>query len=220
MSVMRTERNIMFNAGVLALSEKLMNEPLPIATIQDAVIEFLYDRDDVVVFGAQAVNVYTSELRMSQDVDVLSTRAAQVAEELRAFLNQRFHIAVRVRQVAEGKGLRLYQVRKTGNRHLVDIRPVELLPPNRRIGRVLVATPEELIAQKVIAYHSRRGQPKGGTDWRDLAMLLLAFPELKNENSAVAERLRAANASDEVMQVWREIVAQEIRPTDEDSEFE
>ena len=217
---MRTERNIMFNAGVLALSEKLMNEPLPIATIQDAVIEFLYDRDDVVVFGAQAVNVYTSELRMSQDVDVLSTRAAQVAEELRAFLNQRFHIAVRVRQVAEGKGLRLYQVRKTGNRHLVDIRPVELLPPNRRIGRVLVATPEELIAQKVIAYHSRRGQPKGGTDWRDLAMLLLAFPELKNENSAVAERLRAANASDEVMQVWREIVAQEIRPTDEDSEFE
>jgi len=51
-------------------------------------------------------------------------------------------------------------------------------------------------------------------------MLLLAFPELKNENSAVAERLRAANASDAVALVWREIVAQEIRPTDKDSEFE
>ncbi|MBI4672415.1 MAG: nucleotidyl transferase AbiEii/AbiGii toxin family protein [Chloroflexi bacterium] len=210
----------MFNAGVLALSEKLVNEPLPIATIQDAVIEFLYDRDDVVVFGAQAVNVYTSELRMSQDVDVLSTRAAQLAEELRAFLNQRFHIAVRVRQVAEGKGLRLYQVRKTGNRHLVDIRPVELLPPHRRVGRVLVATPEELVAQKVIAVHQRSGQPKAFTDRRDLAMLLLAFPELKNENSTVADRLRAANASDEVMRLWREIVAQEIRAADEDSEFE
>ncbi len=210
----------MFNAGVLALSEKLVNEPLPIATIQDAVIEFLYDRDDVVVFGAQAVNVYTSELRMSQDVDVLATRAAQLAEELRLFLNERFHIAVRVRHVAEGKGLRLYQIRKTGNRHLVDVRPVESLPPHRRVGRVLVAAPEELIAQKIIAYHSRRGQPKSGTDWRDIAMLLLAFPELKNENSAVAERLRAANASDAVVQMWREIVAQEIRPTDEDSEFE
>jgi hypothetical protein len=72
----------------------------------------------------------------------------------------------------------------------------------------------------VIAYHQRRGQPKSGTDWRDLAMLLLTFPTLKKEESAVKERLQAANASDEVMQLWNEIVAQEIRPTDEDSEFE
>ena len=42
-------------------------------------------------------------------------------------------------------------------------------------------SPPELIAHKVIAYHARRGQPKAGTDWRDLAMLLLTFPELKKE---------------------------------------
>jgi hypothetical protein len=210
----------MFNAGVLALSEKLMNEPLPVATIQDAIIEFLFDRDDAVVFGAQAVNIYTSELRMSEDVDIISTRAGQLAEELRSYLAARFHIAVRIREVAQGKGLRLYQVRKSGNRHLVDIRPVEDFPPHQRKERVLVLTPEELIAQKVIAYYQRRGQPKAGTDWRDIAMLLLAFPELKDEDSAVKERLHAANASPEVMQLWSEIVKEEIRPTDEDSEFD
>ena len=102
----------MFNAGVLALSEKLMDEPLHLATIQDAVIEFLYDRDDAVIFGAQAVNVYTQELRMSEDVDILSTHAGQLAEELRAYLSGRFHIAVGICQVAQGKGLRLFQVRK------------------------------------------------------------------------------------------------------------
>jgi hypothetical protein len=29
------------------------------------------------------------------------------------------------------------------------------------------------------AFHQRRGKPKSGTDWRDIAMLLLAFPDLK-----------------------------------------
>ncbi len=51
-------------------------------------------------------------------------------------------------------------------------------------------------------------------------MLLPAFPELKNENSVVRDRLRAADASDEVMQLWREIVNQEIRAGNEDEEFE
>jgi hypothetical protein len=157
---------------------------------------------------------------MSQDVDVQSVRAQELAEELREFLSNRFHIAVRVCQVAHGKGLRLYQIRKEGNRHLVDVRPVIQLPPSRRVAQILVATPEELIAEKIIAYASRRGQPKSFTDRRDLAMLLLAFPELKKENSAVTERLRAANANSDVMSVWSELVREEIRPTDEDSEFD
>lgn len=174
----------------------------------------------MVLFGAQAVNVYVDEPRMSQDVDLQSIRASELAGELRAYLSNRYHIAIRIHQVAQDKGLQLYQIRKEGNRHLVDIRPVSQLPPTKRIAQILVATPEELIAQKVIAYHSRRGQPKSGTDWRDIAMLLLAFPELKNENSAVRDRLRAADANDEVMQLWREIVNQEIRAGNEDEEFE
>lgn len=210
---------IMFNTGALTFREFMMHETLPLATIHEAVLEFLRERSDVVLFGAQAVNVYVDETRMSEDVDVLSTRAAELAQELRVFLSEKFRVAIQVREVAQGNGLRLHQIRKEGNRHLVDIRPVPKLPPTRRIAQVLVATPEELIAQKVIAYHQRRGQPKSGTDWRDVAMLLLAFPELKNEEGAVKERLRAANASDDTMRLWSEIVKQEIRAADEDDEF-
>ncbi|MFS8087457.1 MAG: hypothetical protein ACMG6H_17635, partial [Acidobacteriota bacterium] len=78
----------------------------------------------------------------------------------------------------------------------------------------------ELIAQKVISYHARRGQPKAGTDWRDLAMLLLTFPELKKEQGAVGEALRSSKASEDVMKAWSELVAQEIVEPEDDGEFE
>ena len=74
-----------------------MREPLPLATIHDSVLEFLRGRDDVVVFGATAVNAYVDEPRMTQDIDLMSTRARGLAEELREYLTERFHIAMRVR---------------------------------------------------------------------------------------------------------------------------
>ena len=70
----------------------------------------------------------------------------------------------------------------------MDVRAVDELPHSERIAGVLVTAPAELIAMKVIAYHRRRGQPESGTDWRDLAMLLLRFPDLKNESGRVAEQ--------------------------------
>jgi hypothetical protein len=209
----------MFDAGVLTFREFAMREPLPLATIQNAVLEFLRDREDAVVFGAQAVNAYVDEPRMTQDIDLLSPRAEELAQELRDYLRQRFQIAVRVRQVGEGRGYRLFQVRKSGNRHLVDVRPVATLPSAQRIAQVLVIAPADLIASKVIAYHQRRGKPKSGTDWRDLAMLLLTFPELKHDLGPVADCLRAAGADPAVLTVWTEIVAQEIQPADEEDEF-
>src|SRR5438132_1178443 len=115
----------MLNAGTLTFQEFAMREQLPLATIHDAVLEFLRGREDVVVFGAQAVNAYVSEPRMSQDIDLLSTRADEVAEELREFLSDRFHIAVRVRVIGAGKGYRLFQIQKPRNRHLVDVRTAE-----------------------------------------------------------------------------------------------
>src|SRR5438477_4449556 len=87
----------MFGDGSLTLREFAMKEPLPLAKIQDAVLGFLRNRDDAVLFGAQAVNAYLDEPRMSQDVDILSTRAAELAEELRSHLADTFHIAVRIR---------------------------------------------------------------------------------------------------------------------------
>src|SRR5215467_4635710 len=110
----------MLNAGALTFQEFVVREPLPLATIHEAVLEFLRGRDDTVVFGATAVNAYVSEPRMTQDIDVMSTRAAELAEELRSFLNERFHIAIRIREVAKGRGYRLFQLQKTGIRHLVD----------------------------------------------------------------------------------------------------
>lgn len=209
----------MFNTGTLTFREFMMREPLPLATIQNAVLEFLRQRDDAVVFGAQAVNAYVDEPRMTQDIDLLSTRAADLAQELREHLSQKFHIAIRVQEIGEGRGYRLFQVQKSGNRHLVDIRPVLALPPAQRIEEVLVIAPADLIAGKVIAYHQRRGKPKSGTDWRDLAMLLLKFPEFKSEQGAVADRLQASGATPEILAVWKELAAQEIQPEDDTDEF-
>ncbi len=209
----------MFSPGVLTFREFAMQETLPLATIQNAVLEFLRGRDDAVVFGAQAVNAYVAEPRMTQDIDLLSPRAAELAQELRDGLCERFHIAIHIREVGEGRGYRLYQVHKSGNRHLVDVRPVERLPATQRIAEVLVVAPADLIAGKVLAYHQRRGHPKSGTDWRDLAMLLLAFPELKRDPGPVTERLQAMGAAPAVLAAWQELVAQEIKAADEDDEF-
>jgi Nucleotidyl transferase AbiEii toxin, Type IV TA system len=206
----------MFDAGVLTSQEFAMVEPLPLATLQSAVLEFLRGRDDAVVFGAQAVNAYVAEPRMTQDIDLLSHRARELADELRSHLNQRFQIAVRVREIGEGRGFRLFQVRKSGNRHLVDVRPVEQLPAAQRIAEVLVMAPAELVVSKVLAYQQRRGSPKAGTDWRDIALLLLKFPELKRDPGPVTDRLQAMNVDPSVLDGWREIVAQEIRAEEED----
>jgi hypothetical protein len=209
----------MFGDGPLTFREFAMREPLPLAKIQDAVLEFLRGRDDAVLFGAQAVNAYVDEMRLTQDVDIASPRAADLAEELRAFLHNQFHIAVRVREVRDGLGYRIFQVKRPKNRHLVDLRPVAELPPARRIKKVLVVTPPELIANKVIAFTHRRNKPKAGSDWRDLAMLLLKFPELKNKEGPVAERLRAQRASQEALHAWNDLVNQEIFPEDEDAGY-
>lgn len=210
----------MLNAGVLTFGEFAMREQLPLASIHAAVLEFLRGREDAVLFGAQAVNAYVAEPRMSQDIDLVSTRAVELAEELREHLSERFHIAIRVRAIGDGKGYRLFQIQKPRNRHLVDLRTVKSLPHAERIEDVLVTSPPDLIAQKVISYHARRGQPKAGTDWRDLAMLLLTFPELKKERGAVSKALISTGAKDDVMKSWRELVAQEIAEPDDDGEFD
>jgi hypothetical protein len=210
----------MLNAGTLTFGEFAMREPLPLAAIHEAVLEFLRGREDAVLFGAQAVNAYVAEPRMSQDIDLVSTRAVELAEELREHLSERFHIAIRVRAIGDGKGYRLFQIQKPRNRHLVDLRTVESLPHAERIEDVLVTSPPDLIAQKVISYHARRGQPKAGTDWRDLAMLLLTFPELKQEQGAVSEVLKSIGANEEVMKTWVEFVVQDIVEPEEDGEFE
>ncbi|MBP9871680.1 MAG: hypothetical protein KBC53_09335, partial [Nitrosomonas sp.] len=85
--------------------------------------------------------------------------------------------------------------------------------------QVWVMAPAELIASKVISYHQRRGKPKSGTDWRDLALLLLAFPDLKQDTGPVATCLQDAGADAEIFGVWHTLVRMEIEAEDEDDEF-
>jgi len=152
----------MLSADALSFQEFMNRETLPLAILHGAILETLQGRRDVVLFGAQAVNAYVGEPRMTQDIDVIATDAAALAEELKAFL-----IAVRVRVVKGGMGYRLYQVQKGGNRHLMDIRQVEVLPESQEIEGIRVMAPVELVASKVVAYFRRRGKPKAETDWRD-----------------------------------------------------
>lgn len=191
-----------------------MHEPLPLSKIQGAVLEFLQGRDDAVLFGAQAVNAYVSEPRATQDVDILSMRAKDLAEELRDHLSETFHIAVRVREIGEGKGFRVYQTRKEGNRHLVDLRSVDELPSTETIENVKVLSPVELIASKVISFHSRKGKPKSGTDWRDIGVLLLRFPDLREGVS----KILLEKADKTVLESWSEISSQDFR-TDDDGDL-
>jgi hypothetical protein len=84
---------------------------------------------------------------------------------------------------------------------------------------VLVMAPAELIASKVVSYCRRLAQPKSFTDRRDIAVLLLQFPELKEAKGRVAEALREAKADPEIVATWEELSAQEIRSPDPDGEF-
>ena len=209
----------MFGDGALAFQEFAMSESLPLATVHDAVLEYLRGRDDAVLQGAQAVNAYVDEPRMTHDVDILALRAEDFSDGLRRHLNDHFPIAVRVRNIRDGLGFRLYQLRKPKNRHLVDIRSIDALPPNQPIADILVLTPVELVASKVLSYHNRKDRPKGFTDLRDLAVLLLAFPELKAASGHVRDRLEELAQDDALASTWNEIVTQEIQLDDEDEEF-
>ena len=209
----------MFGDGGLSFREFVMKEPLPLSTIHDAVLEFLRGRDDAILFGAQAVNAYVDESRMTQDVDIQSPRAAGLSQEIREYLAGKFQIAVREQEAGEGLGYRLYQLQKPKNRHLVDIRQADPPPPSQRVQEVLVVTPPELIAGKLMALIHRKGKPKSGTDWRDVAILLLTFPELKTEQGPVHDRLMAHNAGPAALEAWSQWVAQEIEFEDEDAGY-
>ena len=193
-----------------------MAESLPLATIHGVVLEFLRGRADSAIFGAQAVNAYVDNPRMTQDVDILSTSAETISTALSELLHNRFHIAVRIRSVAGGMGYRIYQLRTPTNRHLVDVRQTADLPACMRIEEILVVSPPELMSMKVISMAARPKTPKGLTDEVDLLRMLLTFPELKTAAGLVLDSLRRQNASDDAVQIWQNLVLRDIRPEIDD----
>ncbi|HWL84802.1 MAG TPA: nucleotidyl transferase AbiEii/AbiGii toxin family protein [Polyangiaceae bacterium] len=205
--------------GPLTFREFMTHEEIPLATVFRGVLLYLATREDAVLFGAQAVNAYCEPARMTEDIDVFSTKAAQLAEDLRAHLNARFHVAIRVREVVPGVGFRVYQARKPKHRHLVDVRQVESLPEHQLVQGVRVVTPVELVAMKAVSIIQRSRQVKAHTDRADLSRLLLAFPDLRTNEPLIAERLRGLGAPLEALEVWRQSAAERAIEPDDDSDL-
>jgi hypothetical protein len=206
---------VSFVDAPLTLREFMMQEPLPLATIFHEVLSFVAKREDAVVFGAHAVNVYCEPPRMTADVDLLSTDGLGLANDVRAWLSDKFHIAVRVREVVDG-GFRVYQLRKPKNRHLVDVRQVAVLPAFRQIEGIRVVEPAELVALKAMAVAGRKGHEKALSDRLDLHRLLRTFPELRAEDGPVPLRLSSLGASGDARLAWQEVARQPLESDDDE----
>jgi hypothetical protein len=58
------------------------------------------------LFGSHAVNAYVEPATMTADVDTVSIDAHGVARDLQGLLSETFHIVLRVRSAAQGRGFR------------------------------------------------------------------------------------------------------------------
>lgn len=196
---------------MLSATEYHMGETVPLATVHEAIFDFCRSREDVVIFGAQAVNLYTTEPRMTQDVNLLSERPGTVARELAAELHQRLGIAARVRELGGGQAYRIYQARKEGGHHLADVRRSEfpLTETTERDGVRYLSLPF-LTAMKTLAYSRRRHAPKGATDLADLRRLLLAHSRLRADPTEVTQALQRLGDDGAGLEAWRELLAQPL----------
>ncbi|MES1207615.1 MAG: hypothetical protein ABUS79_16890 [Pseudomonadota bacterium] len=203
---------------MLTAAEYHMRETLPIHRIQEAIFDFCRHRLDMAVFGAQAVNFYVDQPRMTQDVDILCTDPSAFSADLARSIGDQFHVAIRVRQLSPGKAYRVFQLRSEGNRHLADLRLAEfpLTDLVERDGIHYVGLPL-LIALKVVALAKRRLAPKGATDLADLRRMLLSHPNLRHEEGPVADAIHVVGGGQEELRQWRALV-EEKTVCDEDSD--
>src|SRR5205807_1249571 len=103
--------NSMFGDGPLTFREFMRRERLPLARVHDAVLDFLRGRGDCVLCGAHVVNAYVNTPRLSQDVDILSNSAAELAQGLRKFLKYKFKMKLKIDVRQAGLRFCLCQVR-------------------------------------------------------------------------------------------------------------
>lgn len=194
----------------------MTHEEVTLAAIVREVLVFLREREDAVLFGAQAVNAYCEPVRITEDVDIASTSAAALAATLAQRLHSKFHIATRVRDV--GGGFRISQVRKPKNRRLVDVRPVETLPACQVIEGVRVVSPPDLVAMKAISIVERKGREKELSGRLDLARLLRAFPDLTSAQSVVTDALQRLSGDSRAIEIWRQASEHPLAPDDDDAD--
>jgi hypothetical protein len=172
---------------VLTLPEYVMREPLPLATIHEAILDFCRGRTDVCVFGAQALARHTGVPRMTQDVDIMAEDPAGVAAELARRLSTIFphEMAARVRTVRRGErvlGHRVYQLRsdeRGGSRHLADVRILDVPREALEVVEGIQFTgPELTLAMKTFAATVRADPVKRAQDRVDVMRLVRALPDV------------------------------------------
>ena len=191
----------------VSFREMARREELPLALVFQEIRDAIVNRTDVVLFGAHAVNAYCEPDRATQDVDVMSTNAAALAQELRDRIGGKFHAAVRIRVIEEGRAYVVYQLRKgEKNRKLVDVRQEDVLPGVFVDHGVQVVEPATLIAMKVASMVERASRPKGMTDAADTYRLLTVFPELKERGGSVEAQLARMGASRLIIDAWYDLV--------------
>jgi hypothetical protein len=139
----------------------------------------------------------------------------RLAEYLQIQLSARFHAAIRVREVVPGVGYRVYQLRDEGNRHLVDIRQVETLPPHVMTAQLRIVDLVELMVMKARSLAARRAREKGLSDRLDLHRLLNAHPVLRMADGDVAARL-GGKGDVAALAAWREVVGEQLAADDPD----
>ena len=192
-------------AECLTLHEFNQIMDVSLSDIQRSLLTFLQKRSDVVIFGAYAVNAYLkpSEVRMTTDIDIQALQGQLLVAQISDRLRQEFYIATRSREVKSNQAWRIYQVLKSGNRHLVDIRQVDRLPEFEVINQIQVLSPLELIISKIISAYARQNQPKGFSDLRDLYSLILTFPQLVNQ-------IKIPSENERIRYVWNDVQLQQI----------
>jgi hypothetical protein len=115
--------------------------------------------------------------------------------------------------------VRISQIRAPKNRHLVDVRQVERLPPYRTVEGVQVIESAHLAAMKAISMTARGGQENGLSDRLDLHRLLRTVPDLRIDEGLVAERMRALGASEPALAAWRDVVARPLAADQDDDAY-
>jgi hypothetical protein len=181
----------MFGDGPLLFREFVMHEPHPLAIVHAAVIEFLRGRSDAALFGAQAVNAYIDEARATQDVHILSLHAAELAEEIRKFLNGKFHIAVRVRGAAADAARRAGAGGHAG-----------------RAGR-----------QQGDCFSRAAGLSKSRDRLARSCGAFVAIPRIENTDQSRIGAACGGERGPAVFATWSELVNTEIRPEDDEAGY-
>ena len=155
----------------MTMNEYLDKTNVTVETIQREVLDFISDRNDIVVVGAWGVNMHTSldDQRHTNDIDVVTVNPQAVANLIKSHLQQRLGIAARIRECKHV--FRVYRKLNGQTQHLVDILGEETLPDHCSIGGVMVATVASLIKMKELSEKQRSDPRKKLLDQADLISL-------------------------------------------------